>query len=144
MDEFSRCGLALDLEFSFPSRLVAALLDRIAETYGYPQYLRVDNDTELTSKIMQQWSEENCVELLFIQPGKPTQNAYIESFNARVRSEFLNARWFNSLADARAGAEIWRHGYNTTHAHSGLGYLTPEEFLVTYETTPIPQVSVAA
>jgi putative transposase len=144
LDEFSRCGLAVDLEFSFPSRLVAALLDHIAETYGYPQYLRVDNGTELTSKIMQQWSEENCVELLLIQPGKPTQNAYIESFNSRVRSEFLNARWFSSLAEARAGAEIWRHGYNTTHAHSALGYLTPEEFLATYETTPIPQESAAA
>jgi putative transposase len=78
MDEFSRCGLALDLNFSFPSRAVVAILDELARSYGYPKYLRVDNGTELTSKVMQQWSEEHDVELLFIQPGKPTQNAYID------------------------------------------------------------------
>ena len=144
MDEFSRCGLALDLAFSFPSRSVVAALDELAATYGYPKYLRIDNGTELTSKIMQQWSEDNCVELLFIQPGKPTQNAYIESFNSRVRSEFLNAHWFRSLLDARTAADTWKHSYNTTHGHSSLGHLTPEEFLATYETTPTPQKSLAA
>ncbi len=89
MDEFSRLGLALELAFSFPSRSVATTLDELAKAYGYPKYLRVDNGTELTSKVMQQWSEDHDVELLFIQPGKPTQNAFIESFNLRVRSEFL-------------------------------------------------------
>lgn len=144
MDEFSRSGLALELAFSFPSRSVTATLDDLAETYGYPKYLRIDNGTELTSKIMQQWSEDHCVELLFIQPGKPTQNAYIESFNSRVRSEFLNAHWFRSLLEARTAADAWKHSYNTTHAHSALDYRTPEEFLATYETTPIPQESLAA
>lgn len=144
MDEFSRCGLALELAYSFPSRSVTAVLDRLANSYGYPKYLRIDNGTELTSKIMQKWSEDHCVELLFIQPGKPTQNAYIESFNSRVRSEFFNAHWFRSLLDARMAADDWRHSYNTTHSHSSLGYLTPEEFLAAYETTPIPQESLAA
>jgi putative transposase len=144
MDEFSRTGLALELAFSFPSRSVVSALDHLAAIYGYPKYLRIDNGTELTSKIMQQWSEDHCVELLFIQPGKPTQNAYIESFNSRVRSEFLNAHWFRSLLDARLGAEAWQVSYNTTHAHSALGYLTPEEFIATYETTPLPQESLAA
>lgn len=144
MDEFSRAGLALDLAFSFPSRSVIGVLDQLAASYGYPKYLRIDNGTELTSKIMQQWSQDHCVELLFIQPGKPTQNAYIESFNSRVRSEFLNAHWFRSLLEARIGADAWRHSYNTTHAHSALGYLTPEEFIATYETTPLPQKSLAA
>ncbi len=118
MDEFSRSGLALDLEYSFPGRSVVAVLDRLAGTYGYPKYLRVDNGTELTSKVMQQWGEDHCVELLFIQPGKPTQNAYIESFNSRVRSEFLNAHWFRSLVDARTAADAWRRSYNSSHAHS--------------------------
>jgi putative transposase len=143
MDEFSRSGLALELAFSFPSRSVVAVLDDLGARYGYPKYLRIDNGTELTSKIMQQWSEDHDVELLFIQPGKPTQNAYIESFNSRVRSEFLNAHWFRSLLDARNGASTWMHSYNTTHAHSALGYRTPKEFLATYETTPIPQESLA-
>ncbi len=93
---------------------------------------------------MQQWGENNCVELLFIQPGKPTQNAYIESFNSRVRSEFLNAHWFRSLIDARNAANAWRCSYNSSHAHSALGYRTPEEFLLTYETTTTPQISLVA
>jgi putative transposase len=93
---------------------------------------------------MQQWSEEHCVELLFIQPGKPTQNAYIESFNSRVRAEFLNAHWFRSLLQARNAADDWKHAYNTTHSHSSLGYMTPEEFLARYEITPTPQKSLAA
>lgn len=88
-------------------------------------------------------SEDHCVELLFIQPGKLTQNAYIESFNSRVRSEFLNAHWFRSLLEARTGAEVWQDSYNTTHAHSALGHLTPEEFIATYETTSLPQESLA-
>jgi putative transposase len=91
-DEFTRTGLALELSFSFPSRAVTAALDGVAAIYGYPKYLRIDNGTELTSKLMQLWSEEHDVELLFIQPGKPTQNAFIESFNSRVRSEFLNTQ----------------------------------------------------
>jgi len=143
-DEFSRSGLALEMLFSFPSRSVIAVLDSVAAIYGYPKYLRVDNGTELTSKLMQLWSEEHDVELLFIQPGKPTQNAYIESFNGRVRAELLNAHWFHTLAEAQTNGHAWMHAYNTTHAHSSLGYHTPEEFLALQETTPPPQKSVAA
>jgi hypothetical protein len=69
--------------------------------------------TELTSKLMQKWSEEHCVELMFIQPGKPTQNAYIESFNSRVRAELLNAHWFRSMLEARTAAAEWRKAYHT-------------------------------
>ncbi len=144
MDEFSRSGLALEAAYSFPSRSVVKVLDDLGAVYGYPKYLRIDNGTELTSKIMQQWSEDHCVELLFIQPGKPTQNAYIESFNSRVRSEFFNAQWFRSVLEARSAADAWRHRYNTTHAHSALDYQTPEEFLATYETIPTAQKSLAA
>ena len=143
-DEFSRSGLALEASFTFPSRSVTAVLDNVAAIYGYPKYLRIDNGTEFTSKLMQQWSEDHDVELLFIQPGKPTQNAYIESFNNRVRTEFLNSQWFRTLPELQIKSHDWMHGYNTTHAHSALGYLTPEEFLATYETIPLPQESVAA
>jgi len=143
-DEFSRSGLALELSFSFPSRSVIAVLDSVAEIYGYPKYLRIDNGTEFTSKLMQLWSEEHDVELLFIQPGKPTQNAFIESFNNRVRCEFLNVQWFHALAEGQLKAYAWLHRYNTTHSHSALGYRTPEEFLATYETNQPPQKSVAA
>jgi transposase InsO family protein len=84
MDEFSRCGLALELSFSFAGRSVIAILDEVAELYGYPKYLRIDNGTELTSKVMQLWSEEHCVELLFIQPGTTSE------------------RWFTSDASTQA------------------------------------------
>lgn len=143
-DEFSRSGLAVEMSFSFPSRSVIAVLDDVAALHGYPKYLRIDNGTELTSKLMQQWSEEHDVELLYIQPGKPTQNAFIESFNNRVRTELLNSRWFYTLVEAQATGYTWMHGYNTTHAHSSLDYHTPEEFLGTYETTPLPQKSSAS
>ena len=138
MDEFTRVDLTLELNYSFPSRSVIAILDDVAREFGYPKCIRVDNGTELTSKIMQAWSEEHCVELLFIQPGKPTQNAFIESFNARVRAEFLNAHWFRSLMEARSAAVESRHAYHTTHSHSALGYMTPEEFLAPYESTQTP------
>jgi putative transposase len=85
------------MSFSFPSRAVVDVLDDVAAIRGYPKYLRIDNGTELTSKVMQQWSEEHAIELLFIQPGKLTQNAYIESFNSRVGEELLNAHWFRTL-----------------------------------------------
>jgi putative transposase len=143
-DEFSRTGLALEKSFSFPSRSVVAVLDEVAAIYGYPKYLRIDNGTEFTSKRMQQWSEEHDVELLFIQPGKPTQNAFIESFNSRVRAEHLNSRWFRSLPEAQREGYAWMHRYNTTHAHSSLGYLTPEEFVALHETSQPPQKSLAA
>jgi putative transposase len=143
-DEFSRCGLALEISFSFPGASVVTVLDSVAAIYGYPKYLRIDNGTELTSKRMQLWSEEHDVELHFIQPGKPTQNAFIESFNGRVRTEFLNARWFHSIADAQIEGYAWMHRYNTTHAHSSLSYCTPEEFLGLYETTAPPQESLAS
>ena len=143
-DELSRTGLALEASFTFPSRSVTGVLDSVAAIYGYPKYLRIDNGPEFTSKIMQQWSEDHDVELLFIQPGKPTQNAFIESFNNRVRTEFLNSEWFHTLAEMQMKGHDWMDRYNTTHAHSALGYLTPEEFLALYETNYSPQKSVAA
>jgi putative transposase len=93
---------------------------------------------------MQRWSEEHDVELLDIQPGKPTQNAYIESFNSRVRAELLNSRWFRTIAEARFEADGWRHHYNTTHSHGALDFKTPEELLALYENAPTPQKSLAA
>jgi putative transposase len=144
VDEFSRKAMGLEMAFTFPSRSVVAVLDDLAKMHGYPKYLRIDNGTELTSKLMQRWSEEHDVELLYIQPGKPTQNAYIESFNSRVRAELLNSRWFRTIAEAQFEADGWRHRYNTTHSHSALDFKTPEEFLALYENASAPQKSLAA
>jgi putative transposase len=84
------------------------------------------------------------VTLVFIQPGKPTQNAFIESFNARVRDELLNANSFRTIQQAREAADHWLASYNSDHTHSALDDRTPEEFLRLYETTPPPQKTVAA
>jgi transposase InsO family protein len=91
MDEFSKNGLALEIAFSLPALVVIRVLDAVAAIYGYPKFLRVDNGPELASIAMMNWAYEHDVQLLFIQPGKPTQNAFIESFNSRVREEFFNA-----------------------------------------------------
>ena len=95
---------------------------------GKPKSIWVDNGTEFTSKVMGQWAHWNQVQLDFSRPGKPTDNAMIESFNGRLRQECLNQNWFLSLQDAREKLESWRMDYNQTRPHSSLGNRTPEEF----------------
>lgn len=144
LDECSRYGFAVDPDFSYPSISVVRKLEETAREHGYPQCLRVDNGPEFIASALETWAHEHGTELLFIQPGKPTQNAFIESFNSRVRDELLNANRFRTIFEARDGAEAWRRSYNSTHPHSSLGGMTPEEFLALYEITPPPQKSLAA
>lgn len=140
-DRFTREGLALDPEFSLTSRRVIRTLDDIAALPGYPTRLRVDNGPENISGAMLQWSVAHNVLLHFIDPGKPAQNAWIESFNARVRDEFLNVQIFRALPDLRDAAQDWLVDYNEVRPHSSLGYLTPKEFVQTLTSEPIPQSS---
>ena len=144
LDERSRYALAVDPAFSYPSASVVRTLDDAVREHGYPKCLRVDNGPEFIASALETWAHEHGVELLFIQPGKPTQNAFIESFNSRVRDEFLAANRFRTIFEARAAADDWRRSYNAGHPHSALDEMTPEEFLSRYETTPAPQKSVAA
>jgi putative transposase len=130
-DRFSREGLALDPDFSLTSRRVIRTLDELAEVRGYPTRLRVDNGPENVAGAMLQWSIDHNVLLHFIDPGKPAQNAWIESFNARVRDEFLNAQAFWTLPQLRDGADAWLVDYNEVRPHSSLNYLTPNEFAET-------------
>jgi len=88
----------------------------------------IDNGTEFTSQVMNQWAYENQVQLHFITPGRPMENGFIESFNGKFRDECLNENWFLDLADAREKIETWRCDHNQVRPHSALGYLTPEEF----------------
>lgn len=143
LDECSRFNLSIFGAFSFPSIAVVAKLEEVAREHGYPKYLRVDNGPEHVASHLERWADEHEVELLFIQPGKPTQNAFIESFNSRVRDELLNPNRFRTIFAFNDAAELWRSEYNAEHPHSGLGGKTPEEFLALYETTPTPQLSVA-
>ena len=96
---------------------------------GLPEIIMIDNGPEFISNALDNWAYQRGVKLAFIRPGKPVENAYIESFNGRFRDECLNENWFLTLVHARDIIESWRIDYNTVRPHSSLGYLTPEEFM---------------
>ena len=136
VDDCSReCpGQIVDVSIS-GARLVR-FLDDLATRRGLPGTLVMDNGPELTSRAMFEWSRRTGVGLHFIEPGKPTQNAFVESFNGRFRDECLNEEWFTGLAQARAVIEAWRVHYNTARPHSALGYQTPAAYLATRAASP--------
>jgi len=132
-DAFHRESLAIEVDTSLPGARVARVLDRLTEERGaIPDVIVLDNGPELTSRALDQWAYERGVRLHFIDPGKPQQNGFIESFNGRFRDECLNEHWFLSLADARRIVEAWRRDYNKNRPHSSLGNLTPMEYLAAY------------
>jgi integrase-like protein len=104
---------------------VVATLERVASVYGWPKRIRVDNGPEFISKDLDLWAWLHGVELDFSRPGKPTDNAFAESFNAKFQAEYLNAYWFLSLDDARLKSEAWRKDYNEIRPHSAIGNQTP-------------------
>ena len=128
VDAFTREALAIDVDQGIKGEQVVAAVTRIASVGGTPKTIRVDNGPEFISKALDRWAYENGVTLDFSRPGKPTDNAFVESFNGRLRDECLNSHWFLSLADARAKIEAWRRGYNESHPHTALGWLTPAEY----------------
>ncbi|MFN7903299.1 MAG: integrase core domain-containing protein, partial [bacterium] len=127
VDDFTRECLALVPDTSLSGARVARELDMIAAIRGKPLAVVSDNGTELTSASIQRWSQERQVEWHYIAPGKPTQNAFVESFNGRLRDECLNETVFTSMTQARAVLATWRQNYNTVRPHSKLGGLTPAE-----------------
>ena len=128
MDACTRECLALEVDTSFASRRVTRVLDAIIAERGQPGTIRCDNGPEFTSRHFLAWAIEHAIELLHIQPGKPTQNGRVESFNGRLREECLNLCWFQNLFDARRKIAAWRKEYNEERPHSSLGYQTPKEF----------------
>jgi putative transposase len=128
VDAYTRECLALEVDTSFASRRVTRVLEAIVAERGVPQAIRCDNGPELTSRYFLAWCIERQIELLHIQPGKPTQNARIESFHGRLREECLAVSWFQNLFDARRKIAAWRKEYNEERPHSSLGYKTPKEF----------------
>jgi putative transposase len=107
---------------------VLAALAELLISRRPPAHIRSDNRPEFISKALDRWAYENGVTLDFSRPGKPTDNAFVESFNGRFRDECLNAHWFLSLADARAKVEAWRRDHNESRPHTSLGWLTPAEY----------------
>ena len=129
IDDCSREAIIQHPAFSIPARKVAALLDAIKEIRGLPKQIVVDNGTEFTSGTMREWARKNGVELHFIEKGKPTQNAFIESFNGKFRNECLNEHWFSDMEEATREIEAYRIEYNEERPHSSLDGLTPAEFI---------------
>jgi putative transposase len=132
VDHHTREGLAVEVEFSMPARRVVEWLERVADERGYPELIVIDNGTEFTSKALDAWAFKNGVELHFIRPGKPVDNAFCESFNGRFRDEFLNENWFTDIEEARSDAEAWRVDFNEVRPHTSLRYMTPKEFAATF------------
>jgi putative transposase len=138
VDDYSRECLALEVDTSINGRRVAAVLDRLGDLRGLPLSITVDHGPEFEGQVLDAWAYEAGVRLNFIRPGKPVENAYIESFNGRFRDECLNEHWFLTMAHARRVIERWRIEYNTERPHSSLGDLTPEEFADTANPRLLP------
>jgi putative transposase len=136
VDSYTRECLEIQTGASLGSARVTRTLEHVAESRGLPVAIRVDNGPEFTSRYFRAWCEQKGVGILYIQPGKPTQNPIVESFHARFRDECLNANWFWNLADARSKITLWREHYNYCRPHSSLGYRTPVEFRAGH---PLPQ-----
>jgi putative transposase len=128
IDTCTRESLGIEVGVSMSGEVVVQVLERIALERGYPKRITLDNGPEFHSRAMDAWAHKHGVHLQFIRPGKPVENAFIESFNGRLRDECLNQHWFLSLSDARRAIEAWRVIYNTARPHRGLASLTPAEF----------------
>ena len=125
VDIFSKFSPVIDPRFSYRAEDVVMTLERICGEVGYPKTIRVDQGSEFVSRDLDLWAYANGVTLDFSRPGKPTDNAFIEAFNSKLRSECLNAHWFMSLDDARSKMEEWRRYYNEERPHSGIGQIAP-------------------
>src|SRR5262249_32319076 len=135
IDQWSRQSPILEVASSMSGRTVAEALDRVLGAGTRPRSITVDHGTEFTSRALEDWAYQRGVQLDFIRPGKPQENAFIESFNGRLRDECLNVHQFLSLADARQKIETWRRDYNEARPHGSLGRLTPCEFVTHRQAT---------
>ena len=131
VDDYTRQALVVDVHRAISGAHVTRILDQVATFRGYPRAIRTDQGPEFTGRALDQWAALHGIELKLIQAGKPTQNAYIESFNGKLRDECLNDHWFTSLAHARDVIESWRIDYNEERPHSSLNQMTPNAFAAT-------------
>ena len=132
VDGFTRECPAIEVGVSLGSRRVTRVLERVIDERGAPKSLRCDNGPEFTSRHFLAWCEQRSIVLVHIEPGRPMQNGYVESFNGRLRDECLNANWFVNIVDAKQKIERWRVEYNEERPHSSLDYRTPNEFAGVY------------
>jgi putative transposase len=133
VDNVSRVSPAIEVGPSLTGERVVAVLERLRQTVGVPQRIAIDNGPEFISKALDAWAYRHQVQLEFSRPGKPTDNAYVESFNGHFRAECLDQHWFTSLEEARAVIEQWRVEYNQERPHRSLRQQTPAAFLASWQ-----------
>ena len=138
VDQWSRLSPVLEVASRMSGRTVGEALDRVLGA-ARPRSITVDHGTEFQSRALEDWAYQRGVQLDFIRPGKPVENAFIASFNGRLRDECLNVHQFASLADAQAKIEAWRLDYNQRRPHSSLGHLTPTEFVAKRQVLTIAE-----
>jgi len=136
VDDCTRECPALEVDYSLPSARVIEALERAAGGRDLPAHLVCDHGSEFASRTFLSWAREQQITLDFIRPGKPVDNAYVESFNGKLRDECLNEQYFLDLTDARVHIERWRREYNRARPHSALGRLTPAEYAARFTTDP--------
>jgi len=142
-DQYAREGLALVFDTSLPGLRVVRELDRLCKLRGcFPKCIKSDNGTEMTSRVVLQWALEHNVEWHYITPGRPMENGFTESFNGKMRDEFLNENIFSTLAEAQHLGAEWLYDYNHVRPHSSLNYLSPKEFLKQQEAVGFGLVAV--
>lgn len=129
IDDYNREVLSIEADTSLPTMRVIRVLERLELTRGLPKMIRVDNGPEFISHKLDHWCKERKITIAFIQPGKPTQNAYVERFNGNLRRELLNAYVFKTLSEVRQKVEEWANDYNKMRPHKALDYKTPMELL---------------
>ena len=127
-DDFSHECVDIAVDFGIAGEYVTRLLDRAAVFRGYPDMVRTDNGPEFTSRVFMAWAQTHGIRHILIQPGRPMQNGYIESFNGKFRDEHLNESWFETLQQARNAVSIWKQDYNQVRPHSSVGRIPPAEF----------------
>jgi len=132
IDNFTKNAILIETSTSITGNRVTKLLEQLKDFHDLPEVITVDNGPEFTSKVMKRWAQENKVRLNYIEPGKPIQNAFIESFNGKFRDECLNQNWFKSIDEARTVINKWREEYNNFRPHSSLNMRSPKQFTDKY------------
>lgn len=143
VDDFTRESLEIETDTSIPGQRVVRVLDELGKHRGLPESIVIDNGPEFSGRGLDAWAHANGVTLHFIDPGKPVQNAFIESFNGRFRDECLNQHWFTTLPDARGKIREYRIDYNEVRPHSALGNLTPAAYAGTHPIKSLTPMSTS-
>jgi putative transposase len=144
VDHWSRQSPLLEVASRMSGMTVSQALDRVLDRALKPRSITVDHGTEFQSRALEDWAYRRGVQLDFIRPGKPVENAFIEAFNGRLRDECLNVHQFTSIADAQAIIEAWRIDYNQRRPHGSLGHLTPNEFVAQRQTIEIVEEALCS